>query len=129
MGGPYPALFWRLLAGLLALAFLIGVRLRTDWWAIGPLVAYGLPASVYMLDVYYQRSLLPTNQHDPQGLTWDWVGVLVIAEFVVAPCFLAALAGAWWGTRRHDRNTALRHSGSGRGSPTPWPPMEGAGLA
>lgn len=121
-GGPYPALFWGLLAGLAGLAFLVGVRLRTQWWAIGPLVAYGLPAAAYMLYVSYQRSSLPTDRPDPQGMTWDWVVMLAIAEFVVAPCFLAALAGAWWGRRRRSAAPGPeRVRSSGDASPSQRP--------
>jgi hypothetical protein len=97
----YPALFWGLLAGLAALSFVIGVRLRTWWWVFGPAVAYGVPAAVYMISANARYQAM--THKSIEGLTWNWFAIITFAIFVVAPCVLAALAGASWAAVSRSR--------------------------
>jgi hypothetical protein len=83
--------FVGLIAGLIAGAFLIGVRLGTWWWTFGPVVAYGVLATLYLNSVYAQYQAMERPRLE--GTAWDEVAVLVGAMFVMAPCALGAVAG------------------------------------
>lgn len=102
----YPALFWALLVAVAVLAFLIGVRLQTWWWVLGPVVAYGVPAASYMIAANARYQSL--EHKGIEGLTWDWFVVLAYAAFVVAPCMLAAAAGVTWAAVSRSRASGGR---------------------
>jgi hypothetical protein len=104
-----PALFWVLLAGVCAFAFLAGVRLRTWWWVLGPVFAYGVPAAVYMISANAQFQAM--QHRSIEGLTWDWFVVVTFAVFVVAPCMLAAAAGVAWAAVSASRAAGRRRGG------------------
>jgi hypothetical protein len=90
---------WGLLLGLLVLAFCIGVRVHHPWWVIGPPLAFGLTFCGFLL---YTEWTAPPATMDSEGWSWVAMFVMMLGMMVVIPCSLAALAGSWWGQRRHS---------------------------
>jgi hypothetical protein len=90
---------WGLLLDLLAVAFLIGVHLRSAWWGFGLPLGIGLAFFVFVLYITWTP---PPPTIGFEGWTWTFVGVMMLGIILVIPCSLAALAGVWWGKRRHD---------------------------
>lgn len=100
-----PTLAWVLLAGLVALAFAIGVRLRTWWWVLGPVVAYNVPATIFMITVNVEDQ---ARSNLEKGLGYAMIAVMLGAAMVVAPSTLAALAGTAWAAVSRSRAAGRR---------------------
>lgn len=83
-----------LLVPLLA-AFLIGARLRTWWWALGPPLAIVLLMGIYPLHSYFT---MPAATRRPAiaGLVVAMATILLSA----LAALLAAAAGVWLGKAR-----------------------------
>jgi hypothetical protein len=95
-----------------ALAFGIGVRFRSRWWALGPLTALSLPFIAGTVVAWIQ---------DPGNDAWGWLLVFsVMAAVYGALLSLAALAGVWWGKRRHDSHVGSRDTGLPARGLRPW---------
>jgi hypothetical protein len=91
------------LAALALVAFSIGVRLRSGWWALSPLTAFiGLLATLWVKDFMTITYLLPPKPPDHGG-GLDDVALVISFLFFVAlglVCAIPAWAGVWWGKRR-----------------------------
>ena len=87
------ALFWVLHAGLAALALALGVRLRTWWWVLGPLVSFGVLATIFLIVMNAEDQARPNIE---KGLGYAILMVMVVAAVVILPGTLAALAGTAW---------------------------------
>ena len=87
------ALFWVLDAGLAALALALGVRLRTWWWVLGPLVSFGMLATIFLIVMNAEDQARPNIE---KGLGYAILMVMIVAAVVILPSTLAALAGAAW---------------------------------
>ena len=91
------------LAVLALVAFSIGVRLRSGWWALGPLLAFvGLLATLWVTDFITNTYLLPPTPPDYGGGLGDVILVISFLFFVALGvlCAIPAWAGVWWGKRR-----------------------------
>ena len=108
-------LFLGLLLGLLAMAFLIGVRFQSLWWVMGPSVAFGLAFFVLLLFTSWTP---PPPETGYEGWSWDIVAILVVGTSAVFPCSFAAFAVVWWGERRAATSVGSSRSNfDGDGSP------------
>jgi hypothetical protein len=77
------------------LAVGIGIRFRSRWWGLGPLVAFGLLAAALVIAFW-------------NGAISDVLFIMVFPiSLVIYGGILIpfALQGAWWGNRRHAANT------------------------
>ena len=87
------------LAGVLAvlvpmvLAFGIGVRFRSWWWGLGPLVLFGVPAAVMAIAVWFEA----VDSYDALGFLFMAIGLPIFGGLLS----LVALTGVWWGKRRY----------------------------
>jgi hypothetical protein len=104
-----------LLLGLLVVAFLIGVRFRATWWGFGPPLAFGLALFAVLL---YIRWNPPPPGIGFEGWSWAIAAWMIYGLIVVIPCSLAALAGVWWGKRRHAAAPGAETLGSGGNAST-----------
>jgi hypothetical protein len=102
------SLFVGLPLGLLVVAFLIGVRLRSTWWGFGPPLAFGLAFFVLLL---FTMWIPPPG--GIEGWSWTIFGLMLAGMIAVIPCSLAGLAGVWWGKRRHGGDSGPERLRSG----------------
>lgn len=89
------------------LAFGIGVQFRSRWWGLGPLVAYVVLAVAVAITVWLDAVAITVWIDADAAGSWEeitfaiWVILLPMIGGVLS---LVALAGVWWGKRRHVVN-------------------------
>ena len=96
------------------LAFGIGVRFRSWWWGLGPLVLCGVLLAAMFIDFWIRSNNGSLQSGEEVALVFAAIGLPMIAGVLS----LVALAGVWWGKRRHAANARPLEVSSGADAST-----------